>query len=662
MDGLTLSGRGKRAMRGRMVVGALVVGLALGPGPGAASALAAPGTRTIQGTVGSGPVVGPGASTLVRENARVVLYAAGPRRARRLGSAVTDDTGAFSIAYRPRPAGVLYVISTGGRIVTANSTSPPPVGGSRGGAQAPAPAQDASSPPARAVRLMSVLERPVRDGATVHVSELTTVASVYALQQFMAGQRISGPAPGLPIAADTVQSLAETATGKPSFAIGNSPNGNATEALPTMNTLANVLVSCTRGTAATCARLFSASRAPGQGRALDTLQATYNIARRPTHAVARLVRGQRRAFRPALGSPPRALVIALVHTAGGFNAPGRMAFDSRGRIWSNNNFARSGTQPGHQLTVLSPTGTPVLSSPLRGGGLDGSGFGVAVGPRDRVWVSNWAGNSLSLFSAKGRALSPRSGFTQGDPVRPQGMAVSRDGSLWIANSRAGYVTLYRGGDPGRWEKISGKGIANSFSIALDARGDAWVTNESLTAAPGSVTRITREGTADLEITGGGLSSPMGVAVDRGGNKWVANFGSNSVTRIDAAGVVSSDSPIRSGRSLRGPWGIAVDGNDNVWVSGFRGRTLTELCGRLTSRCPPGSATGGAISPRGGYTSRGMQHTTAVQIDSAGNVWLANNWSTATPITNFLGGNGLIEFVGMAAPVATPISGPPQPAR
>ncbi len=660
METLTLRRRGKRAARGRMVAGMLVVALVLGAGLGAASVQAAPSTRTIQGTVGSGPVVGPGTSTLIRENARVVLYGAGARGARRLGSTVTDATGAFSIDYRAGRAGVLYVVSTGGRLVAAASRSREPVGGSRSAAGSSPPARDVSSAPARAVRLMSVLERPVRDGAKVHVSELTTVASVYALQQFMAGQRISGPAPGLPIAADTAQSLAETATGKPSLVIGNPPNGNATEALPTLNTLANVLVACTRGTAASCARLFAVSRAPGQRRARDTLQATLNIANRPTHAVGRLVRGQRRAFRPALGTPPRALVIALVHTDGGFNAPGRMAFDSRGRIWSNNNFARSGTEPGHQLTVLSPTGTPVLSSPLRGGGLDGSGFGVTVDLRDRVWVSNWAGNSLSLFNAKGRALSPPSGFTQGDPVKPQGMAVSRDGSLWIANSRADYVTLYRGGDPRRWTKIAGEGIANSFSIALDARGDAWVTNESLTAAPGSVTRITREGTADLEVTGGGLSSPMGIAVDRGGNKWVANFASDSVTRIDAAGVVSRHSPIRSGRSLRGPWGIAVDGDDNVWVSGFRGRTLTELCGRLTSACPPGSATGEAISPRGGYTSRGMQHTTAVQIDSAGNVWLANNWSTATPITNFLGGNGLIEFVGMAAPVTTPILGAPRP--
>ena len=44
---------------------------------------------------------------------------------------------------------------------------------------------------------------------------------------------------------------------------------------------------------------------------------------------------------------------------------------------------------------------------------------------------------------------------------------------------------------------------------------------------------------------------------------------------------------------------------------------------------------------------------------AGNVWMVNNWSDGTPLANFVGGSGLIQFVGLAAPVRTPIVGPPQ---
>ena len=37
------------------------------------------------------------------------------------------------------------------------------------------------------------------------------------------------------------------------------------------------------------------------------------------------------------------------------------------------------------------------------------------------------------------------------------------------------------------------------------------------------------------------------------------------------------------------------------------------------------------------------------------MWAANNWSTLTPPA---GGDGLMEFIGLAAPVCTPLLGQP----
>lgn len=65
---------------------------------------------------------------VVRAGARVALYAAGARRARRLGSAVTDADGDFSIGYRARPGAVLYVVSTGGRVRAADPGDAPTAG------------------------------------------------------------------------------------------------------------------------------------------------------------------------------------------------------------------------------------------------------------------------------------------------------------------------------------------------------------------------------------------------------------------------------------------------------------------------------------------------------------------------------------------------------
>ncbi len=652
-------------MRRRTLAPILGIAAALALGPAAASSLGA----TVSGTVGSGPSVGPADFTTVRDGARVDLYVAERNRARLLGSAITDWEGDYSITYR-KPGGnpVLYVVARGGRPIPVDVPQ-----GTDGPASIPSDGipfvtlNEKGQTPEYfrndRVVLASALTRPVRNTAQVNVSELTTIGTVVAMQQFMQRSRVSGRQPGLGIAADTVQNLAETRTGKPSFAIANSPNGNATESYPLFNTLANIISSCTRGTAASCARLFSAANARGQQRPTNTLEAALNVVSRPSHNTKRLFRLQRKLYSPSLGKAPRAYVVALVYVSSGLNGPGRMAFDSRGRVWSNNNFAGVGTEPAPQYTILSPTGQPILGSPRRGGGVDGAGFGMAIDQRDRGWIANWAGNSISLIAPNGRPISPRTGYRQGGISQPQGLMVDQRRNVWIPNqgTDVNHLTVYPNGNPNRAERVSGGGLRRSFDVAIDADGAAWVTNGAIGGGPYSVTKIVRNGRNDYsttEFTGGGLASPMAIAVDRGGNKWISNFLSNSLTRIDPDGNVSRLQSV--GRSLRGPWGLAVDGNDNLWVSGFRGRTLTHVCGRLPRNCPPGTTTGEAISPPRGYTNRGFQHTTAVQVDSAGGVWLANNWSVGTPIFNFVGGNGLIHFVGLAKPVKTPLIGPPQP--
>lgn len=171
-----------------------------------------------------------------------------------------------------------------------------------------------------------------------------------------------------------------------------------------------------------------------------------------------------------------------------------------------------------------------------------------------------------------------------------------------------------------------------------------------------MTEITAAGQVMPVIEGGGLSSPQGIATDQWGNKWVANFGTNSVTEISPSGAIYSRSPLKAS-SFLAPWGVAVDGDGRVFVASFLAQTLTELCGARTRSCPPGSASGAVLSPpRRGFTNGGLQHLTAVQIDPSGDVWVANNWSKVAPIT---GGNGLVEFIGPAAPVKTPLIGPPQ---
>jgi hypothetical protein len=136
----------------------------------------------------------------------------------------------------------------------------------------------------------------------------------------------------------------------------------------------------------------------------------------------------------------------------------------------------------------------------------------------------------------------------------------------------------------------------------------------------------------------------------------------------------ADSPF-SGGGLTIPWGIAIDGNDTAWAAdlgfpfdladpestpppGERNR-VSHFCGVDPARCPPTrQGIGQAISPDGtGYASAALIRSTGVAIDPSGNVWLVNNWKDV-PVINNPGGNSIAVLIGAAAPMRTPLLGPP----
>lgn len=347
-----------------------------------------------------------------------------------------------------------------------------------------------------------------------------------------------------------------------------------------------------------------------------------------------------------------------------------MAFDSRGNIWVTNNFEPPGTAAGPYAIALDPTGNPRLGEDgaVRGGGILGNWWGIAIDQRDRVWLSNFTGedpeefnapgfvggHTVSMFDPNGTTPYPN-GIVREDLKASQGIAVDQRGNVWVANHGGDSVTLFPQGDPGRATSISGGGLSKPFSIAIDGQGNAWVDNGALdTEHPGSLTRISPEGVPTGPFTARRMRSPQGIAVDTGGNIWVPSLVDSTVTWFSPRGRVKGQFKVPS---IRGAWSIAIDGDDNVWVASFINRKVTQLCGRKVVNCPPGTKTGDPISPaRAGFSNGGLQHVTAVQVDQSGNVWVANNWESIEPV---IGGNGLVEFIGAAAPVRTPLIGPPR---
>ncbi len=398
------------------------------------------------------------------------------------------------------------------------------------------------------------------------------------------------------------------------------------------------------------------------------------------------------------------------------SGPGAFAIDEKGFLWGNDNYEPEPSNKlacdGKRLLKFYPWGERYPDTPYFGGGLSGAGFGISIARDGLVWVGNFgfagagcplpSANSVSVFRPDGKPISPDTAFTAGPISWPQATVPDREGNIWIANCAAGSVTVYRHGRPDRASEIviqaekPGQTKMKPFGLAIDDQGRAWVagTRNSTLAVIGPngdllevIGAANREGRIQLR-------RPMGVASDSRGNIWVANSdwvdppcpptmpdrgpGTNpsiALFRRQPGGPAQMGTAFEGG-GVTVPWGIAVDGNDTVWVANFGfpfdllhpenippdepPNRVSHFCGVKTSKCPPTKQqVGQAISPDGtGYTSDALDRNTGVSIDPSGNVWLANNWKKIPLVTN-PGGNSIAVLIGAAAPIETPLIGPPR---
>lgn len=646
--------RNRQLVLGALVASAVVVsGLAAGP-----ATAAPPGPQL------NGRVLADGSAV---RGATVELMLAGsePGEASVLAATTTDNGGGFRFRV---PASVdaddvLYATAAGGTV--------------RGRAL---PGE---------VELATSLG-DIRSGHVV-VNELTTVAAGASLAQFVADGDVGGAAPGLQNAAKMPRNLVDLVNGMTSRFLLTEPNGTSTETLSTFNALGSIIAGCVAGTNDCDAFLDAATDAWGV-RPATTWEAMATIPTNPS-GDPEGIQAQVPAtplYTPSRTTAPAGWYLALKFWGDGrqFGGPGNVAFDADGRVWANTNvtWAKKPQDvcPGEKIERLDPYAPRHPMDAFTGGGLNGSGFGIAFDTSEQLWVTNFGfsgpdcpvepnSNSVSLFDLDGEALSPDTGYLDGPLSWPQGVISLTNGDVWIANCGLDNVVVYPEGDPSQARTLSTQ-VPRVFDVAQNAEGNVFATANGHDAVYG----FTPDGTPMTNSPFGDSSTfdkPLGVASDRLGNVWVSNSGLIDIPcRTDTElGVPGPTTPFDGSVALVGPdgeittfegggitipWGIAVDGDDNVWVANFAQRRLSQFCGARVETCPTG-VVGDAMSPDGtGYAFDGLQRNTGVQVDGSGNVWLANNWKNIIIPTDPFG-DGLVVFLGMAAPIAMPLIGTPQ---
>jgi hypothetical protein len=583
----------------------------------AAVTLTIAGCGDMPGT--SGPVAGVSMNGFVHggqqpiTGAKIYLYAAGTTGygsgAISLlagGNVVSDSSGNFGITGQytcPTAATQIYLIATGGNTGSGVNS--------------------------KAV-LMSALGNcgNLSNSTFVNVSEVSSIAAVYALAQFMTPGTVmvgtsSTNVTGLQNAFATVNNLVDGATG---VALSTTPSGNGIVSQSTVNTLSNIMAACinTTGGVGACPVLFTAATPAGGVAPSDTLSAMLNIALHPARNVTALYNlpPAKATFQPALTAIPNDFTLSIQYSGGGLNAGQLLAVDGIGNVWVPN-----ASDPG-TISEFSPVGTALSgANGFAGGGLSYP-ESIAVDGTGYIWSANEGNATVSKHTPGGVALSG-SGYQVPGMLYPYAIAIDGTGNVFTANGNNSVSKLSSAGNS--LGLFVGGGMDVPYSLAIDASSNIWVANGDSQSQANSVSEFSNTGTAltTTPYTGGGLSAPVGIAIDAGGNVWAANFNKPSISKLNSAGVALSGTGYVTPNETSA---LAIDGSNTVWTANVDGSVS-----RFAN-------TGAAISPATGYISAGATAAVGIAIDASGNVWTTDYYV-----------NSLFEYIGAASPAVVPLA-------
>jgi hypothetical protein len=545
----------------------------------------------------------------------------------------------------------------------------------------------------------------------VVINEVTTVASVFALQQFFnpTTESIGTSATnitGLANAFATVNNLitASTGTANASSTASAAITGYTTAPVVTItpeqskiNTMANALAACvnTNGTASSaCATLFNNVSSTT---ATDTLQAAYYMATNPTSTTTTTTSATcspstvttttnicnifgiavaNPPFQPSLAStaPPTDWSIGVTYgsssgyTSGSntiylLNDPTYLAVDGSGNIWVLNDDSTTAASA-NSLTEFSPTGVPVaqvLTNTMLGPS------SIAIDPSGNAWVSIYgSGTALQSSVLEYTTGGTTNTFTTNEG--PQRLAIDGKGDVFVIEP-------------------SYKGLGDLEEIPTTCRpSNSTPCSTATTLASGLTTDFTNlaiDSNYTVWVTGGGTGASGGTA----GYPYVYQFLYSAV----APHYPSTPSATTNAGGITAPeQAISIDSSNNVWVENYGKELLSGLYGTsaimgttnspitvsanlskpefqvtdgagntwvtdaaTTTATPAGSVfevsttTVATNAPSVGFTHT-YNEPYGIAVDPSGNVWVA--------AYNAAGPAGFItEIVGQAVPVVTPLA-------
>jgi uncharacterized protein (TIGR03437 family) len=217
-------------------------------------------------------------------------------------------------------------------------------------------------------------------------------------------------------------------------------------------------------------------------------------------------------------------------------------------------------------------------------------------------------------------------------------------------------------------------LSQPTSIAVDAAGniyfaDAGNARVRMISPSGVITTVAGNGSPGFSGDGGpataaSFNNPVGIAVDAAGNIYIADF-IGSIVRKVSGGIVTTiagkyglgdefgDGGLATSAVLFNPSGVAVDASGNVYIADTTNnviRKITASSGNISIAA--GTAHFQGFAGDGGKaTAASLNSPTAVAVDAAGNLFIADTGNNRVREVNASNGNiSTIAGTGVAGSI------------
>lgn len=165
-----------------------------------------------------------------------------------------------------------------------------------------------------------------------------------------------------------------------------------------------------------------------------------------------------------------------------YTIPHSIRVDPDGNIWtvdSGSSKIHQFTPDGKQLLEINVGEMPEGRSQFRGTS------DIAFGPNGRLFIADGYGNARVLeYDRKGRRVKAwgKRGTGPGEFVLPHGIAIDRQGTIYVADRENGRIQRFNleGRYLGEW-----RDLGKTFSISLSPAGELWIGTQPRNTANGT---------------------------------------------------------------------------------------------------------------------------------------------------------------------------------